>query len=94
MRCSMFKSIFSNLAQNMVSKLPPSPNVFDESKVASYYDNIKFRELYFEFSERSPKIILNILKGLNSPKAASFDKLSCIFQKDGDNILARPISQL
>ena len=89
----MFKSFFSNLAQNMVSKLPPSPNVFDESKVASYYDNIKFRELYFEFSERS-KIILNILKGLNSSKAASFDKLSGIFQKDGDNILARPISQL
>ena len=33
---SIFKSFFSNLAQNLVSKLPP-PNVFTESKVASYY---------------------------------------------------------
>ena len=31
---SIFKSFFSNLAQNLVSKLPPSPNAFTESKVA------------------------------------------------------------
>ena len=35
--CSIFKSFFSNLAQNLVSKPPPSPNVFTESKVAPYY---------------------------------------------------------
>ena len=33
--CSIFKSLFSSFAQNLVSKLPPSPNVFTESKVAS-----------------------------------------------------------
>ena len=37
------KSFFSNLAQNLVSKLSPSPNVFTESKVASYYDDINKR---------------------------------------------------
>ena len=41
--CSIFKSFFSNLAQNLVSKLPPSPNVFTESKVASYYNDINIR---------------------------------------------------
>ena len=50
-----------NLAQNLVSKLPPSPNVFTESKVAFYYDDIKFMDLNFELSEISPKKILNIL---------------------------------
>ena len=39
---SIFKSLFSSLTQNLVSKLPPSPNVLIESKWASYYDIIKF----------------------------------------------------
>ena len=79
--CSLFKSFFSNLAQNLVSKLPPSPNVF------------KFKDLNFEFSETSPEKILNILKGLNPSKAADIDNFSGKFLKDGGSILARPISQ-
>ena len=62
--CSIFKSFFSNLAQNLASKLHSSPNVFTESKVGSYYDDIKFKDLNFEFSEASEKIP-NILEGLN-----------------------------
>ena len=84
---------FSNLAQNLVSKVPPSSNVFTESKVASYYDDIKYKDLNFEFSETSPEKILNTLKGLNPSKAAGFINLSCKFLKDDANILARPISQ-
>ena len=38
-------SSFCSLAQNLVSKLPPSPNAFTESKIPSYYDNIKFKDL-------------------------------------------------
>ena len=92
--CSIFKSFFPNLAQNLLSKLPPSPNVFTESKVASYYDDIKFNDLNFEFSETSPEKILNILKDLNPSKAAGVDDLSGKFLKDGADILARPISLL
>ena len=33
--CSIFKSFFYNLAQNLVSKLAPSPNAFTESKVTT-----------------------------------------------------------
>ena len=51
--CSIFKSFLSSLAQNLVSKVPPSPNVFTESKVAFYYDDRKFKDLNFEFSETS-----------------------------------------
>ena len=65
-----------------------------ESKVASYIDDIKFKDLNFEFSETSPEKILNILKGLNPSKAAGIDNLSGKFLKDGADILARPISQL
>ena len=41
--------------QNLVSKLHPSPNVFTGSKVTYYNDNIKFKDLNFEFSEISPE---------------------------------------
>ena len=77
----------------MVSKLPPSPNIFTDFKAASYYDGIKFKDLNFEFSETSEKIF-NILKGLNPSKVAVVDNLSGKFLKDGADILARPISQL
>ena len=53
--CSIFKSFFSNLAQNLVSKLANSPNVFTESKVASYYVDIKFKDLKFQFSGTCPE---------------------------------------
>ena len=92
--CSIFKSFFSNLAQNLVSKLPPSPNAFTESKVASYYDNIKFKDLNFNFSEISPEIILNILESLNPSKAAGINNLSGKFLKDDTDIFTRLISQL
>ena len=36
---SIFKNHFSSLAQNLMSKLPPFPNIFTEFKVVSYYDN-------------------------------------------------------
>ena len=66
--------------------------VSTESKVASYYDNIKFKDLHFEFSETSPEKILNTLKGLNLSKAAGIDNLSGKFLKDHTDILARPIN--
>ena len=92
--CSIFKSFFPDLVQNLVSKLPPSPNVFTESKVASYYNDIKFKDLNSEFSETSSEKILNILKDLNPSKAAGIDNISGKFLKGGADILARPISQL
>ena len=89
--CSIFKSFFSNHAQNLVSKLPHSSNAFTESKVASHYDDIKFKDLNFEFSETDSEKILNILKGLNPSRAVGIDNLSGNFLKDGADISARPI---
>ena len=60
---SIFKRFFSNLGQNLVSELPHSPNVFTESKGASYYDNFQFKDLNFESSEISTEKIVNIRKG-------------------------------
>ena len=88
--CYIFKNHFSSLAHNLVSKLPLLPNIFTESKIASYYDNnAASKDLNFQLSEKSPEKILSILKGLNSSKTAGIDNLSGKF---GAYVLARPIS--
>ena len=93
--CPIFKSYFSSFAQNLVSKLPPSPNIFTESEVASFYDNNAVSiELNFQLLEVYPEKILSILKGLNPSKAAGIDHLSGKFLKDGADVSAKPISQL
>ena len=50
---------------------------------------LRFKDLNFEFSETSPEIILNILKGLDPTKAADINNLCGKFLKDGAYILAR-----
>ena len=93
--CSIFKNYFSSLAQNLVSKLPLSPNIFTESKIASYYNNnVVSKDLNFQLLETSPEKISSILKSLNPSKAAGIDNLSGKFLKDDGHVLARPISQL
>ena len=64
------------------------------SLFASYYDDIKFKDLNFEFFETSPEKILNVLKGLDPSRAAGINKLLGKLLKDSTDILARPISQL
>ena len=45
------KTLLSNLAQNLLSKLAPSPNIFTESKVSTYCDtNFVFKNLNLQFS--------------------------------------------
>ena len=87
------KIIFQVL--DLVCKLPLLPNIFTESKIASYYDNNEvLKDLNFQLLERSPEKILNILKGLNPSKAAGIDKLSGNFLNDGAHVLTRPMSLL
>ena len=51
--CSIFKNYFSSLAQDLIPKLPLSPNTFTESKIASYYDNNAVsKDLNFQLLER------------------------------------------
>ena len=43
--CSIFKNYFSSLAHNLVSMLLLSPNIFTESKIASYSDNTQCQKI-------------------------------------------------
>ena len=81
------KIIFQVLLITLVSKLPLSPNIFTESKIASYYDNNAVsKDLNFQLSETSTEKILSILKSLNPSKAPGIDNLSGKFLKDGTHV--------
>ena len=83
--CSIIKNHFSSLAQNLVSKLLFWPNIFTESKIASYYENNAVsKDLNFQLLEPSLDKLLSTFKGLNPSKTASIDNLSGKFLKDDD----------
>ena len=57
---SSFKNDFSNLLHNLVSKPPLSLNIFNEYKIATFYDNnVVSKDLNFQLSKRdiSKKIL-------------------------------------
>ena len=87
--CSIFKNYFSDLAQNLVLKLPPSPNIFSEFKVVFYHDNNAVsNNLIFQLLERPLGKILSIFKGLNRSKEAGIDIYLVNFLKEANDVLA------
>ena len=79
----------------MASKLSTSPDIFTESKDASYYDNNSIsKQFSCQLLGTSHKNILGILKGLNPPKATVTNNLLGKCLNDGADVLARPIFHL
>ena len=57
-----FKEFFSNLAQNLIEKLPAGPNKFDISSVREFYKPLNLKEDPFQFIQVSEKTISDFLK--------------------------------
>ena len=89
---NIFKDFFSNLANNLVSKLPIPPNKFGKTYVSSYYENLNI-ETEFDLHTVEEQTVFNILSKLK-PKAPGIDNISGKFLKDGANVLSLPIAQL
>lgn len=64
--------MFYSFSQSFVFKLPPSPNIFTELKLASYYDNNAVPK-GLHFQKDIPEKILAILESLHPSKAADID---------------------
>ena len=88
------KIFFSNLAQNLIQKLPTGPNKFDIYSVHEFYKTLNLEENPFHFTKVSEKTISDFLKELKTNKATGIDNLSGRFLKDGSKVSATPIAQI
>ena len=90
---NIFKTFFSDVAKNLLEKLPTAPNRFNKISVSNYYKNLKLIDK-FQFSPVTEETINDILKNLDITKSAGIDNIAAIFIRDGAEILASPIAQL
>ena len=89
-----FKEFFSNLAQNLIEKLPTGRNKLDINSVREFYKPLNLEENPFHFTKVSEKTISDFLKELKTNKATGIDNPSGRFLKDGSKVLAIPIAQI
>ena len=74
----IFNSYFSNLAVNLLKKLPSFKGKFNVNRVSQYYqDRIKDKSLVFEDIEE--RKTLTLLERTETSKAASINNLSGVF---------------
>ena len=83
-----FKEFFSNLARNLIEKLPTGPNKFDINSVREFYKPLNLEENPFHFTKVSENTISDFLKELKTNKATGIDNLSGRFLKDCSKVLA------
>ena len=75
----IFKDFYSNLANNLVKKLPTPPNKYGKTAVNNYYKKLNLRGKNFSFAPVAPATILKLLKQLNPEKSAGIDNLTGSF---------------
>ena len=88
-----FKDYSSNLAGNLLKKLPKPSNKFTLNTVFHYYNDI-IQSDSFNLAAVYENSILTILKNTKVSKEAGLDNLSGRFLKDGARVLAKPITEL
>ena len=88
-----FSAYFSNLAENLVSKLPNPPNKYGGLPVAQYYNHLGLTR-NFDLLPTEKDYVLKSLRDIYTSKAASIDRPSGRFLKDGANILATPVTDI
>ena len=90
----IFKNFFSNLASDLVNKLPMASNIFTDTSTTKFYEGYNIIPNSFNFYEINESYIYKQLIAINSHKAAGIDNISGRFLKDGSKVLALPISQI
>jgi len=89
----IFMNFFSDLARNLLKKLPTAPKRYTFESLSNYY-NGKIPDKTFCLKSVSEEEVVKILKNLDITKAAGIDNIKSIFLKDGASILGKPIAKL
>ena len=89
----IFKDFYSNLASNLLKKLPVPTNKFNIESIKSYY-KIHIRGKSFDFEQSNEFNLTKLLKFVDSTKVAGIDNISSLFLKDSASCIAKPLSQI
>ena len=73
---NIFKTFFSDVAKNLLEKLPTAPNRFNKISVSNY-KNLKLIDK-FQFAPVTEETINDILKSLDITKSAGIDNIAAI----------------
>ena len=91
----VFQKIYTNLASNLVDKLPAAVNKFGLHSEEGYYKNVlQLQENTFTFQTIKSSSVLRLLTSVEVNKAAGMDNTSGRFLKDGADMLAIPVTQI
>ena len=90
----IFEDFYSNLASDLLKKLPSPPNKFGKEAVKKYYKNINLDGKSFSFWPTAQASVLKLLEEVNPSKSAGIDNLAGKFLKEGAPALSSPITDL
>ena len=90
----IFKDFYSNLAGDLLKKLPSPTNKFGIEAVKKYYKNMNLEGKSFSFRPIKHADILKLLEDVKISKSAGIDNLAGKFLKEGVSVLASPITDL
>ena len=88
-----FSTYFSNLAENVVSKLPNSSNRYGVLSVAQYYSYLGLTK-NFDLLTTEKDYVFKILRNIDISKVAGVNKLPGGFLKDGADVLVKPVTDI
>ena len=88
-----FSAYFSNLAENLVSKLPNPSNKCGVLSVAQYCSHLELTKI-FDLIPAEKDYLIKILRDIDTWNAAGIDRLPGRFLKDGANVLGKLVTDI
>ena len=86
--------IFTQLASDLVEKLPTAKNISGENSVEKYYSAMNIPSDSFKFRNAKCKKIYKILINIDPYKAYGTERILGMFLKDGVELLTEPLRKI
>ena len=86
----VFTAYFSNVGENLVSKLTNPSNKYDVLAVAQYCSHLALTKNWYTTNRKR----LCILRDINTSKTAGVNKLPGRFLEDGVDVLAKSVTDI
>ena len=89
----VFSAYFSNVAENLVSKLRNPSDKYGVLPVAQYYSHLGLTK-NFDLLPTEKDYVFKTLRDINTSKAADVSRFPGRFMKDSADVLAKPVTDI